>query len=56
EHYVEAKAWDGYEWSDTAYVAFTVDNPPEITSVSLADGEVISGIHRVDGESKDDNH
>jgi hypothetical protein len=56
EHYVEAKAWDGYEWSDTAYVAFTVDNPPEITSVSLADGEVISGVHSVDGESKDDNH
>lgn len=56
EHHVEAKAWDGHEWSDTAYVAFTVDNPPVITSVSLADGEVVSGIHRVDGESKDDNH
>jgi len=56
EHHIEAKAWDGYEWSDTAYVAFTVDNPPEITSVSLVDGQAISGTHRVDGESKDDNH
>jgi hypothetical protein len=56
EHYIEAKAWDGYEWSDTAYVAFTVDNPPEITAVSLVDGQVVSGIHEVDGESKDDNH
>jgi len=54
EHYIEAKAWDGYEWSDTDYVAFTVDNPPVITSVSLADGAVISGVHQVDGESRDD--
>jgi hypothetical protein len=56
EHYVEAKAWDGYEWSDTAYANFFVDNPPTISSISLADGAVISGIHRTDGESKDDKH
>ena len=55
EHYIEAKAWDGYEWSDTAYVAFTVDNPPTIPDVSLQDGETISGIVTLEGEALDDD-
>ena len=55
EHYIEAKAWDGYEWSDTSYVDFTVDNPPSVAEVNLVDDQSISGIFTLEGEAQDDD-
>ncbi len=54
DHYVEARAWDGYEHSDTAYADFFVDNPPSMPSTDMEDGQSVSGVFRVEGTAADD--
>jgi hypothetical protein len=54
DHYVEARAWDGYEYSDTAYADFSVDNPPSTPLTDMEDGQSVSGVFRVEGTAADD--
>lgn len=54
DHSVEARAWDGYEYSDTAYADFFVDNPPSPPGTDLEDGQSVSGVFRIEGNASDD--
>jgi hypothetical protein len=54
EHTVEARAFDGYEYSETESVTFYVDNPPAISEINIEDGQTLGGVVEINGTASDD--